>query len=126
MKQIRAEGKPDAKDVSEAREEGPLEAQGSGEAIGLVPCVETWRMVCGSTDVTIHQAQVKGRRYQRELYQSVTFSVSFWPNDLLQFGHFLDRDVLRSSTQPLQKTCPHVTIAVSLKFVLQTVQMAIA
>ena len=46
------------------------------------------------------------------------------PNGLLQFGHFRDRDVIRSSTQSLQKTWPQVLRAVSLNLILQTVQMA--
>lgn len=49
---------------------------------------------------------------------------SFAPKDLLQFGHFRDRDVRLSSTHSLQNTWPHVLIAVFLKLTRQTVQMA--
>ena len=49
---------------------------------------------------------------------------SFCPNALLQFGHFLDREVRRSSTHSLQKTWPHVLMAVFLKLTRQTVQIA--
>lgn len=58
------------------------------------------------------------------LCQRVTCMWSFAPKDLLQFGHFRDRDVRRSSTHSLQNTWPHVLIAVFLKLTRQTVQMA--
>lgn len=58
------------------------------------------------------------------LCQRVTCIWSFAPKDLLQFGHFRDRDVRLSSTHSLQNTWPHVLIAVFLKFTRQTVQMA--
>lgn len=58
------------------------------------------------------------------LFQRVTCMWSFAPKDLLQFGHFRDLDVRRSSTHSLQNTWPHVLIAVFLKLTRQTVQMA--
>lgn len=70
-----------------------------------------------------------GKKRKREvekffLYQRVTCMWSFAPKDLLQFGHFRDRDVRLSSTHSLQNTWPHVLIAVFLKLTRQTVQMA--
>ena len=56
--------------------------------------------------------------------QRVTCMGSLCPNALLQFGHFLDREVRRSSTHSLQKTCPQVLMTVSLKLTRQTVQIA--
>ena len=55
---------------------------------------------------------------------SVTCMWSLVPNGLLQFGHFRMREARRSSTHSLQKTCPHVLMAVFLKLTRQTVQMA--
>ena len=61
----------------------------------------------------------------RQGAQSVTRIASLFPKDLPQLGHFLERELVRSSTHSLQKTCPHVLMAVFLKFLWQTVQMAI-
>lgn len=56
--------------------------------------------------------------------QRVMCIISLVANDLLQFGHFLLRDLLRSSMHVIHRTWPQLLITVSLKFTRQTLQTA--
>ena len=68
--------------------------------------------------------EVVENQESRVIDQRVMCIISLVAKDLLQFGHFLLRDLLRSSMHVIHRTWPQLLITVSLKFTRQTLQTA--